>query len=159
MVTKYDMVTALITRHREFFREKTESVRFMILVTDPRNETLREIIKVTRDVSEEIPLTYLMRAPIELVTRLGSAKHISPKQAKPPMLPTPQQRQKKPLIVAVVDNDVPRECVSKANVKQVDKAPNASATAASQHSRAASRGADHCCSRWVRTERSGSAKR
>ena len=38
------------------------------------------------------------------------------------MLLAPWQRQKKPLIVEVVDNDVPQECVSKANVEQVDKA-------------------------------------
>ena len=78
--------------------------------------------KVTCDVSEAIPLSILMRAPVELVTRPGSAKHLHPRQAKPPVLLPPWQRQKKPLIVEVVDNDVPQECVSKANVEQVDKA-------------------------------------
>ena len=47
-----------------FLREKPESVRFMIIVTGPRNESTREIIKVIRDVTEAIPLSYLARAPI-----------------------------------------------------------------------------------------------
>ena len=40
-----------------FLREKPETVRFMIFVTDPRNECTRKIPKVTRDDTEAIPLS------------------------------------------------------------------------------------------------------
>ena len=81
MITKYDWILVEFSRDgahwtiierskhysasRMFLREKPESVRFMILVTDPRNETTREIIQVTRDVTEAIPLSYMTCAPIE----------------------------------------------------------------------------------------------
>ena len=59
-----------------------------MVVPDPRNEFMREIVSVTRDVSEAMPLSYLRLAPIEFVTRLGWA----------------ERRQKKPLVVDVVDD-------------------------------------------------------
>ena len=52
-----------------FLREKPESARFMIIVTDPRNESTREVIEGTCDVTEATPLSYLARAPIELAPR------------------------------------------------------------------------------------------
>ena len=85
-----------------FLREKPETVRFMIFVTDPRNECTRKIPKVTRDDTEAIPLSYMTRAPIEVVPRRGWAKHLVSRQTRPPVLPT-AQRQKKPLVVEVVD--------------------------------------------------------
>ena len=41
----------------------------MVIVTDPRNVSTRKIIKVSRDIAETTPLTYLARAPLELVPR------------------------------------------------------------------------------------------
>ena len=97
----------------------------MIIVTGPYNESTREIIKVTRDVTEATPLSYLARARIELVPRPGWTKHLVSRPIRSLVLPTPQ-RQKKSLIVDVVDpeNDkVPRECLSKASAEQVTQAP------------------------------------
>ena len=163
MVTKYDLLLIKFSRDganwtilqrskhysasRMFLREKPESVRFMIIVTDSRSESSREIIKVTRDVTEATLLSKMARAPIELVPRLGWTKHLASQPIMPLVLPTPQ-RQKKPLIVEVVDaendkvvgvayaendkvvgvvnaeNDkVPQECVSKADVEHVTEAP------------------------------------
>ena len=50
---------------------KPVSLRFTVLVIDPSNESMREIINVTRDASEAVPLSYEQPAPIELVTRPG----------------------------------------------------------------------------------------
>ena len=118
MITKYDLMLIKFNRDgtswsilqrykhysasRMFLREKPQSVRFMIIVTDARNESTCEIIKVTRDVTETTPLSCLARAPLELVPRPGWTKHLASKPIKPPVLPTPQ-RQKKPLTVEVVD--------------------------------------------------------
>ena len=97
----------------------------MIIVTGPHYESTRAIIKVTRDVTEATPLSYLARARIELVPRPGWTRHLVSRPIRSLVLPTPQ-RQKKSLIVEVVDaeNDkVPRECLSKASAEQVTQAP------------------------------------
>ena len=52
---------------RMYVREKPQSVRFMIIVTDPSNLSQREVIKVTREVTETIPLICAPQAPIEMV--------------------------------------------------------------------------------------------
>ena len=46
----------------------------MIPVTDPSNESMREIIKVTGDVSEAVPLSLLKYTLVELVTRPEEAR-------------------------------------------------------------------------------------
>ena len=100
-----------------FLRVIPESVRFMILVTDPRNETVREIIKVdSRRLRGDTSVIFHACSH-----RTGHA--VGSRQAKPPVLPTPTHRQKKPLIVEVVDNVVSQKCASKASVEQVEKAP------------------------------------
>ena len=75
MITKYDLVLIEFSRdgtnwtilqrskHYSASRMFFESVRFIIIVTDPRNESTLEIIKVTRDVTEATPLSYQARAP------------------------------------------------------------------------------------------------
>ena len=100
-----------------FLREKPQNVRFMIIVTDPCNVTTREVIKVSRDVTEAIPLMCAAQAPLEMVL-------------SKPLKPTPK---KKPLIgkaarkihdvrakVDEVDKNRSNEACS-ANVDEVDK--------------------------------------
>ena len=71
-----------------FLREKLESVRFMIIVTDPRTVSTREI-NVSREVTGATPLTCSARALLEMV----QSKAIGP---------TPQST-RRPLIVEVAD--------------------------------------------------------
>ena len=52
---------------RMLLREIPQSVRFMIIVTDPCNVSTREIIKVSRNVTEAIPLMCAAQAPLEMV--------------------------------------------------------------------------------------------
>ena len=82
MITKYDMMLIEFTndgrswtvQHRSkpysvsrmFFREMPQSVRFMIVVTDPCNVSTREVIKVSRGIAEETTLTCSARAPLEM---------------------------------------------------------------------------------------------
>ena len=107
MITKYDLMLIEFNRDgtkwtvlqrskhcsvsRIFLREKPENVRFMIIVTDTRNESTREIIKVSRNETEATPLSYLARAPIELVPRPCGSKHLASRQIRPPVMPTPQR--------------------------------------------------------------------
>ena len=83
VVTSYDMMMIEFTsvnaswtviqrsKHssvsRMFVREKPQSVRFMIIVTDPLNAPNRWIIKVSREVTEAIPLICASQAPLEMV--------------------------------------------------------------------------------------------
>ena len=117
MITKYDLMLIEFTRDganwtifqrckhysalRMSLREKPESVRFVIIVTDPRNVFTRGIIKVSRDLTEVTHPTYSARAPLELVPRRGWPTHLVTKPNRPP---TPQ-REKKPLIVEVVGSE------------------------------------------------------
>ena len=131
MITKYDLMMIEFSRDerswiilqrskrysvsRRFLREKLESVKFMVIVTDPRNVSSREIIKVSRDVTEALPLKCLARAPLELV----------PFQLiKSPVLPTPR-REKKPLIVETVESEkdevVGHDHDDRAKVDEIDK--------------------------------------
>ena len=48
-----------------FVREKPQSVRFMIIVTDPLNMFTREVMK--REVTETVPLTCAPQAPLKMV--------------------------------------------------------------------------------------------
>ena len=133
MITKYDLMLmefsrdgtnwTMIQRSNHysvstiFLREKPESAKFMVIVTDTRNVSTREIIKASRDITETTPLTYLARAPLEVAPR---------QPIKPPVLPTPQ-REKKPLIVETaesekdeIDKNSSNEA-SSAKVDEVDK--------------------------------------
>ena len=74
-------------------REKPESVKFMVIVTDPRNLSTRVVIEVSRDITEASPWTYWAHAPLELVP-------LQP--MKPPVLPT-SRRDKKRMIVETVE--------------------------------------------------------
>ena len=82
MITSYDMMIGftsdraswnIIRRNkhssvaRMFVREKPQSVRFMIIVTDPLNVSTREVIKVSREVTETIHLICASQAPLEMV--------------------------------------------------------------------------------------------
>ena len=105
MITKYDLMLIEFSRDetswtimqrsdhysvpRMFLRERPQSVKFMVILTDPRNVSTREIIKVSRDVTEATPLTYLARAPLELVPRPGWSEHLTSRPSKPPVLPMP----------------------------------------------------------------------
>ena len=100
---------------RMFLREKPESLKFMVIVTDPRNLSTREVIKVFRDITEGLPLTYLARASLEFLP-------LQP--IKPPVLPTPP-REKKRLIVEAVesgkDDDAGNAHDDRAKVDLIDK--------------------------------------
>ena len=83
MITSYDLMMIEFssektswtiiqrTKHssvaRMFVREKPKSVRFMIIVTDPLNVSTREVIKVSREVTETIPLICAPQSPLEMV--------------------------------------------------------------------------------------------
>ena len=97
---------------RMFLREKAESAKFVVIVTDPRNVSTREIIKVSRDITEATLLTHLARAPLELVPR---------QPIKPPVLPTPR-REKKPLIVETVESvAIDKNRSNEASSAKIDK--------------------------------------
>ena len=87
----------------------------MVIVTDPRNLSTCEVIKVSREKTEASPLTYLPRAPLELVP-------LQP--IKSPVLPTPR-REKKPLIVETVESEkdevVGNDHDDRAKVDEIDK--------------------------------------
>ena len=109
---------------RMFLRERPQSVKFMVIVTDPRNVSTREIIKVSRDVTEATPLAYLARAPLELVPCPGWSEHLTSIPIKPPVLLLPR-REKKPLIVetvgsAAINKNRSKEA-SSVKVDEVDK--------------------------------------
>ena len=65
-----------------FVRDQPQSVRFMIIASDPLNLSQREVIKVTREVTVTTPLICSPQAPLEIVLMK-------------PRLPRPK---KKPLI-------------------------------------------------------------
>ena len=52
---------------RMFLREKPQSVRFMIVVPDPLNVSTREVITVSREVTEATPLICAAQAPLQMV--------------------------------------------------------------------------------------------
>ena len=83
-----------------FVRGKPQSVRFMIIVTDPLNMFTREVIIVSREVTQTVLLLCALQAPLEMVLMK-------------PLLPTTK---KKPLIGKTHDD--------RARVDKVDK-PNA----------------------------------
>ena len=97
---------------RKVLREKPESVKFMLIVTDPPNVSTHEISKVSREFTEITPLSYSARAPLELVPRPGWLEHLTSNPTKPPVLPT-LRRENKTLVVeideskkeVVVEND------------------------------------------------------
>ena len=67
---------------------QSQSVRFMIIVSDPLNLSQREVIKVTREVTETTPLICSPQAPVDMVLMK-------------PLLPRPK---KKPLMSAKLTN-------------------------------------------------------
>ena len=83
MITSYDMMVIEFTRDRAswniirrdkhssvarmFVLEKRQNVRFMIIVTDLVKVSTREVIKVSREVAETIPLICASQAPLEIV--------------------------------------------------------------------------------------------
>ena len=52
---------------RMILRDRSQSVKFMLVVTEPPNVSTREIIKISRELTEVTALSYGARAPIELV--------------------------------------------------------------------------------------------
>ena len=116
MITSYDMTMIEFTsdeaswnilqrtQHtsvaKMFVRDQPQSVQFMIIVSDPSNLFQREVIKVTREVTETIPLICSPQAPLEMVL----------------VRPLPPRPKKKPLIG--------QTHADRANVGKIDK-PNA----------------------------------
>ena len=116
MITSYDMMMIEFTsdkaswnilqrtRHtsvaRMFVRDQPQSVRFMIIVSDPLNLSQRLVIKVIREVTDTIHLICSPQAPLEMFLMT-------------PLLPRPK---KKPLIG--------QTHADRANVGKIDK-PNA----------------------------------
>ena len=96
-----------VTKHssvaRMFVREKLQSVRFMVIVTDTLNMSTREVIKVSREVTETLPLICSPQAPPEM----GLMK---------PLMPMPKE---KPLIGKTHDDQARVDKVDKPNVKIV----------------------------------------
>ena len=98
MITSYDMIMIEFTsdkaswnilkrtRHtsvaRIFVRDQPQSVRFMSIVTDPWNLSLRGVIKVTREITETTPLTCSPQGPLEMVLM----KPLSPTPKKKPLI-------------------------------------------------------------------------
>ena len=63
---------------RMVLRETPRSVRFMVIVTDPLNVSTREVMKVSREVTEIIPLICASQAPLGMVLM----KPLKPKPKK-----------------------------------------------------------------------------
>ena len=95
MITNYDMMIEFTsdkaswnilqpTKHtsvaKMFVRDQPQSVRFMILVTDPLNLSQREVIKVTREVTETTPLICSPQAPLEMVLMKPLSPRLKKKQ-------------------------------------------------------------------------------
>ena len=115
---------------RMLLREKHESVRFMIIVKDPRKESTREIIKVSRDVTEATPLSYSERAPIELVPRRGLVQASCIETDQDHLCCQRLNENKKPLIVEVVESRKKTRSVKRPRLKKTKskKSPMLSAT-------------------------------
>ena len=64
-----------------FVRDQPQSVRFMIIVSDPLNLSQREVIIVTREVTETTPLICSPQAPLEMVLM----KPLSPRPKEKPL--------------------------------------------------------------------------
>ena len=88
---------------RTVLRDRPQSVKFMLIVTDPPNMSTREIIKISREFAEITALSCGARAPLELVPRPGWLKHMKSNSTKPPVLQTPR-RGNKTLIVETDEN-------------------------------------------------------
>ena len=91
---------------RMILRDRPQSVKFMLIVTEPPNVSTREIIKISRAFTEVTALPCGARAPIELVPRQGWLKRVKLKPTKPPppVLPTPR-RVNKTLIVETDESE------------------------------------------------------
>ena len=63
------------TKHYMIFRDRPQSVKFMLIVTEPPNASTREVIKSSREFTEVAVLSNGARAPVELVPRQGWLKH------------------------------------------------------------------------------------
>ena len=116
MITKYDLMMIEFDRAgkswtikqrskhysvtRMILRDRPQSVKFMLVVTEPPNVSTREVIKISRGFTGVTALSYGARAPIELVPRQGWLKNMktNPTKPPPPVLPTPR-RVNKSLIV------------------------------------------------------------
>ena len=95
---------------RMFLREMPQIVRFMIIVTDPLNVSTREVITVSREVTEATPLICAAQAPLEMVLTK-------------PLKPTPK---KKPLIdKAVGETNDDRAKVDAIDKNRSNEAPDA----------------------------------
>ena len=120
MITKYDLMLIEFTsdatswtiikrnKHcsvsRMFLREKPQSVRFMIIVTDPLKMSTLEVIKVSREVTETVPLICASKALLDMVLMK-------------PLKPTPK---KKPLIGKTNDNRAKVDKVDRTNAEIVE---------------------------------------
>ena len=85
-------------------REKLVSVNFMVIVTDPRNESTREIIKVSCEVTDKAsdPCD-ASTSRVSTASRLVKAFGIETDQAT--CVVNNSHREKKPLIVEVVASE------------------------------------------------------
>ena len=119
MITKYDLMMIEFDRDgknwtimqrskhysvsRMVLRDRPQSVKFMLIVTDPPNVSTREIIKISREFTEITALSYGARVPLESVPCPGWPQHMKSNPTKPPVLPTPR-RENKTLIVETDEN-------------------------------------------------------
>ena len=122
MITKYELLmiefdrdgknwTIITQRSKRYsvtrmvLRDRPQSVKFMLIVTEPPNVSTRETIRISREFKEVTALSYGARAPIEWVPRPGWLKHMksNPTKPPPPVLPTPR-RVNKTLIVETFES-------------------------------------------------------
>ena len=131
MITKYDLLLIECSRDETswtimqrskrysvstmFLREKPESAKFVVIVTDPRNVSTCEVIKVSRDITEATPLTHLARAPLELAPR---------QPIEPPVLPTPRREKKSWIVETVESIAIDKTRSNEASSVKVDKSEN-----------------------------------
>ena len=108
MITKYDLMTIEFDRDgkiwtitqrskhysvpRMVLRDRPQSAKLILIVTEPPNVSTREVINVSREFTEVTALSYGARALFELVARQGWLKHAKSIPTKPPssVLPTPR---------------------------------------------------------------------
>ena len=91
MITKYDLMMIEFDRERSkhslatrmILRDRPQSVKFMLIVTEPPNVSTHEVIKISREFTEVTALSHGAHAPIELVPRQGWLKQMKSNPSKP----------------------------------------------------------------------------
>ena len=61
---------------RMILRDRPQSVKFILIVTEPPNVSTREVIKISREFTEATALSFGASAPVELVPRPGWLKNM-----------------------------------------------------------------------------------